>query len=219
MFWNDNVISPWSRFLITFVVWLRMVKVHGFLLAYGWAKEEEKYMTWNHIRHLCEDSHLPLIIGGDFNEILSYDEKEGASDRVRREMNGFQNVLEECELRDLGYNGAWYTWERGSSTATRIRKRLDRFVCSNSWLHLFPHTNVQHLLRHNSYHSAIPTTITKQRQHGRKMKGFKFETAWLLDEGCEATVRAAWAGSASEEINYETRFLGSPVGCLECWHI
>lgn len=35
---------------------------------------------------LCEETTLPILFGGDFNEILSYDEKEGGANRVCREM-------------------------------------------------------------------------------------------------------------------------------------
>lgn len=32
------------------------------------------------IRHLCDETEVPILFGGDFNEILSYEEKEGGMD-------------------------------------------------------------------------------------------------------------------------------------------
>ncbi|XP_048502752.1 uncharacterized protein LOC125498565 [Beta vulgaris subsp. vulgaris] len=98
-----------------------------FVGIYGWAKEEEKHFTWSLLRHLCVESPLPIIVGGDFNEILCYSEKEGGADRVRREMTGFRDTMDFLGLRDLGYTGHWHTWERGKSANTCIRERLDRF--------------------------------------------------------------------------------------------
>lgn len=68
-----------------------------FVGVYGWAKEEEKYRSWNLIRYLCEESSLPM------RRILSYEEKEGGDDRVRREMAAFRDTVDDLSLHDLGY--------------------------------------------------------------------------------------------------------------------
>lgn len=64
---------------------------------------------------LCGDSDIPVVVRGDFNEILHYGEKEGSSNKERRGMVGFREVVEECNLNDLRFVGPWYTWERGNS--------------------------------------------------------------------------------------------------------
>lgn len=43
-----------------------------FVGIYGWAKEEEKHHTWALMRHLCGESSRPILLGGDFNEILRW---------------------------------------------------------------------------------------------------------------------------------------------------
>lgn len=48
-----------------------------------------------------------FLLGGDFNEILTHDKKEGGSTRERRDMENFREVLNKCCLRDLGYEGRW----------------------------------------------------------------------------------------------------------------
>jgi len=40
---------------------------------------------------------------GDFNEILRVEEKQGWLGRPKRQMQGFQNALDYCGLKDLGY--------------------------------------------------------------------------------------------------------------------
>lgn len=42
---------------------------------YGWAKEEEKHHTWSLMCHLCGETSRPILLDGDFNEIMSYNEK------------------------------------------------------------------------------------------------------------------------------------------------
>lgn len=45
-------------------------------------------------------------MGGDFNEILSNEEKCGGLIRAPALMEGFQNGLEDCGLVDLGLSGS-----------------------------------------------------------------------------------------------------------------
>ncbi|KAL2939067.1 Elongation factor 1-alpha [Bienertia sinuspersici] len=45
--------------------------------VYGWEEVANKHLTWSLIRRLCQDSNSPTILFGDFNEILSMEEKGG----------------------------------------------------------------------------------------------------------------------------------------------
>lgn len=79
-------------------------------------------------------------------------------------------------MRDLGYVGQWWTWERGRTVETRVRERLDRFLVSPSWLRLFPQANVEHLLRYKSDHCPIVIKMVQTRKGAKKgRKEFKFE--------------------------------------------
>ena len=172
-----------------------------FVGIYRWAKEEEKHHTWELIHYLCGEAlDLPILLGGDFNEILSHEEKEGGSYRVRREMGNFRATLDALSLKDLGYVGVWYTWERGLSSATRIRERVDRFISSPSWTDLYPNSATEHTLRYKSDHSAIVLRPAQYHRPKGRSKRIFFETAWLLDENCEPEVVSAWAGSAGGSL-------------------
>lgn len=53
-------------------------------------------------------------------------------------MEAFRTVLEDCNLRDIGFSGRWFTWEIGNLPETNIRERLDRGVAVEKWISLFP---------------------------------------------------------------------------------
>ncbi|KAL2896214.1 hypothetical protein RDABS01_037998 [Bienertia sinuspersici] len=120
-------------------------------------------------------------------------EKEGGAENTRKEMDHFRECLEECRLRDLGYSGHMFTWERGATSRSKVRERLDRYVATIPWCSRFPNFEVTHLARYKSDH--CPIVLTAKNRSGkqrRRKKGFKFETCWLLDEECEPLVRRAW---------------------------
>lgn len=50
----------------------------------------------------------------DFNEILYSFEKVGGAPREKKRMEEFRDVLEECQLMDIGFLGTRFTWERGN---------------------------------------------------------------------------------------------------------
>ncbi|XP_021718562.1 uncharacterized protein LOC110686251 [Chenopodium quinoa] len=163
-----------------------------FVGIYRWLDSGNKFRTWALIEHFCRDVDVPIIFGGDFNELLSHEEKDGGSDRERSEIAKFREMVDTCELRGLGFEGQWWTWERGNSIESYVRERLDRYLASPSWMDLFPNAYVEHLLRHSSDHTPIVVrTRPRDKQQKRPRKSFKFKTAWLLDTSCEAVIKEA----------------------------
>lgn len=142
-----------------------------FVGIYGWPGSSGKHKTWLLIRDLCANYDGPILFGGDFNEILSYDEKEGGADSERRAIFDFRDTLDECCLRDLGFEGQWYTWERGLTASTMVRERLDRFCGNYSWCNLFPEAYVEHLVRFKSDHT--PIMVRQKRPKKKRRRGKK----------------------------------------------
>ncbi|KAL0014975.1 hypothetical protein SO802_002044 [Lithocarpus litseifolius] len=107
-------------------------------------------------------------------------------------MRAFRDVVDECELVDLGYVGHKFNW-RGTGLGGAVLERLDRAFANTSWLELNPATHVQHFRAHSSDHNPIlirPESITPCM-----IKPFCFEQMWLREEGCGETVKAVWGSS------------------------
>ncbi|KAK3221687.1 hypothetical protein Dsin_008712 [Dipteronia sinensis] len=66
--------------------------------------------SWDLFRRLREVENLPWVYGGDFNEILWMNEKAGGSDKSISGMSGFKQVVDDCDLIDLGFSGPRLTW-------------------------------------------------------------------------------------------------------------
>ena len=80
---------------------------------YEHLEEELKGETWRLMRHLHARASLPWVRLGDFNEILSSNEKNGGNLRPMGAMMGFRQTLLHCGLVDLGFNGYRFTWRNG----------------------------------------------------------------------------------------------------------
>ncbi|KAL2898070.1 Ribonuclease S-2 [Bienertia sinuspersici] len=63
--------------------------------VYGWADLRNKHLTWAIMRCLCLSSNIPVILFGDFNEILRREEKEGGLNGQPRCMVDFQQVVDD----------------------------------------------------------------------------------------------------------------------------
>ncbi|KAL4362079.1 hypothetical protein GQ457_04G017740 [Hibiscus cannabinus] len=102
-------------------------------------------------------------------------------------MRNFRNALDDCELSDLGYNGNWYTWKWGRTTANYIRARLDRGVVNSAWECLFLDYRLDHLPHLFSDHCPLLNTCQPQQ-----FWHFRFEASWLLESSCEVKVKQLW---------------------------
>ncbi|PPD83915.1 hypothetical protein GOBAR_DD19153 [Gossypium barbadense] len=87
---------------------------------YGAPDIRDRVNSWNLLKSLSHNFSEAWVVLGDFNEILSNQEKCGGQYREEKQMDAFREVLDHCALTDLGYQGRWYTWENGNFESTNI---------------------------------------------------------------------------------------------------
>ena len=160
---------------------------------YGFPEACRKPETWELLCGLKQKFCLPWICVGDFNEILRGYEKLGGVPRRESEMRGFRDMVDECELVDLGYVGHKFTW-CGRRSGGVVLERLDRAFANTSWLELNPVTWVQHFRAHSFDHNSI--IISSEGIPACRNKPFRFEQMWLKEEGCGDTVKATWEANS-----------------------
>lgn len=126
------------------------------------------------------------------NNILGQDDKKGGPLYPSWLINGFQEVLEECDLHDLDLIGYPFTWERGHGTDKWVEIRLDRALASSTWLNLFKDAKRFNLEVSTSDHSPIflePVMVASSFPRIRKLR---FENAWLREPVCKVIVEESW---------------------------
>ncbi|KAM6580301.1 hypothetical protein CsatA_004075 [Cannabis sativa] len=87
---------------------------------YGEPNRHLRHRTWTLLRTMATESNLPWCIIGDFNNILSNEDKKGGRPYPSSLLWGFQATIQDCNLIDLELKGYPYTWERSIGTANAV---------------------------------------------------------------------------------------------------
>ena len=102
-------------------------RITGF---YGCSEVQKRKESWDQLKALNRRYQLPWLCFGDFNEILSMDEKMGGARRTQRQMEGFRSVVNACCFKDLGFIGPKFTWCNMQERDDRVYLRLDRVLAT-----------------------------------------------------------------------------------------
>lgn len=168
---------------------------------YGFPEQHSRHRSWELLRTLCAQSVLPWVVGGDFNEILSNEEKSGGLPRAVGLMDAFREGLIDCDLTDLGFEGRPYTWSNNRVDPHTVRCRLDRCCGNSGWKDYAPLATVEHLNFPGSDHVPILLRV-RGRSAGterRRRRPWRFNAHWIRTEECEGLVRAGWEAAAAPD--------------------
>ena len=97
----------------------------------------------------------PWMVVGDFNTIVSSEERKGGSIPSLSTMNDFVSVINSLALQDYGYVGSTFTWCNKHQGRTRMWQRLDRALVSVEWGEKFSITSVEHAGMGQSDHCPL----------------------------------------------------------------
>jgi hypothetical protein len=157
--------------------------------------------SWELLKFLSTCHPVPWLCAGDFNEVVTQEEKEGSNLRKESQMTGFREALEVCRLGDLGFSGSPFTWSNRRSDGTFTKERLDRAVANLEWCSLFPSSAVDVLAARTSDHSPVLVSFSsyprRSQSRGPTGSGFKLEASWLNDAESGEIIRSAWHSSPS----------------------
>ena len=128
---------------------------------------------------------------GDFNEVLSRDDKFGGKDVKLNRALEFKECLDECNMLDLGFAGLKYTWTNSRPITDLILERIDRCFANPSWRTLYSNATVTHLPRIWSDHCPVLLELCRPYVCNL-IKPFRFQTMWLLHPEFPSVVQHAW---------------------------
>lgn len=152
------------------------------------AKREE---VWTKLRNLKNLAHKHWVCIGDFNQILSQEDKFSFSHRKIEGAEAFNQTLFELGLCELKATRQNFTWMNGHGDETFVMERLDRAFATVDWIN----SNLLYAFRNlpiiRSDHG--PIILDSEFQHPFRKRPFRFEKMWSAHEGCKALIQNSWS--------------------------
>lgn len=166
---------------------------------YGCPESERRRESWNILRTLATDISLPWCVIGDFNDLLSNEEKRGRCDHPLWKIRGFREAVTDCQLTNLVLEGHQFTWSKGRGIDDFKERKLDRAMASHDWFNTFPNYRLCNTVIDRSDHSPILLLLYGEGRR-RRRRSFKFENSWLEEDSLEEVVERGWGVGAGSDI-------------------
>lgn len=132
---------------------------------------------------------------GDFNEILSNNNKSGGTLQNEAQMANFRIDLDHCSLYEQPFDGDPFTWIKGRCNVTAMKERLDWCFVNIHWRDTFVLILTKHLDYFGSNRRAILVKVlplTSQHIDTPTRSRFRFERLWLHDAEAAAIIQQTW---------------------------
>ncbi|KAL9230760.1 hypothetical protein vseg_006071 [Gypsophila vaccaria] len=158
-----------------------------YTVVYAFNSAQDRLPLWNHLRKLASMVSGPWAIGGDFNCVLSADEKVGGN--LPMGIEQFRRCIADCGMLDVHSVGAFYTWNNRQKAADRVYSKLDRFLINKEWSDCFPDAYAHFLPEGVSDHSPCLIYFSIRDQC---RKSFKYYNMWGKADNFLSVVTMAW---------------------------
>ncbi|XP_062103618.1 uncharacterized protein LOC133814706 [Humulus lupulus] len=190
LFWLEDIdvtLLSFSRGHIDVLVSISGVTPWRFTGIYGQPDASLRHDFWTLLRRIAYNNSYPWVCGGDWNEILVQNDKDGGPPRPQFLMNNFRTALDDCFLSDMGFVGPKYTWVNKHRDSSFVQERLDRFVCNSAWMNYFPDSHISHLTFRGSDHRPIALATNRRLADSKLLfrSRFHYENAWASEFECE----------------------------------
>ena len=157
---------------------------------YGHPMQSKRHIVWSDLIAISRIAHKNWLCIGDFNQILSHNDKFGFKYRKIEGADSLRQTLFDLNLCELEAKGQKYTWMNRHEDDTFVMERLDRAYAFVDWINTDPHYNLQNQPIIRSDHGAIILDFDL-KQPFRK-RPFRFERMWLTHVDCKSVAQHAW---------------------------
>ncbi|CAA0811024.1 Unknown protein, partial [Striga hermonthica] len=160
------------------------------VFVYASADVETRKLQWSTlIRHSLRWGRIRFV-EGDFNDILSNQDKRGGRLRDHNSFRDFQNFVNTIGMGETRISGHRFTWANNRQGENFIEALLDRVFLSPDWLIRYPNAFVNHITMSSSDHNML--TLQSDNTSEVKRSRFVFDPRWMKSDGYKEQVEKAW---------------------------
>lgn len=161
------------------------------VFIYASVEDSKRKLQWEYLKSRKNAWGTRWAIGGDFNDILRQEDKQGGNKRLENSFVPFRTFVRDMCMRELCFNGRRWTWANNRQREGFIEERLDMFFTSAEWFLEFDQTEVQHILKQSSDHAMI--LLDTHPHHPKVRSRFIFDSRWTKKQDCREVVANSWA--------------------------
>ncbi|XP_050386206.1 uncharacterized protein LOC126802601 [Argentina anserina] len=169
-----------------------------FIVIYASPTHSVRAGLWSYLDQLVASVNLPCTLMGDFNELVSADDKNFG--HLSGRFVGLRDWVNRNGMIDMGFQGSKYTWSNN-----RIKERLDRGFCCPAWRILFAEAFIKHLPKTRSDHCPILLQLYSNNLVNKNDVPFRFQVMWMNHNMYADFVSSSWnssSGDLSRKISY-----------------
>lgn len=93
--------------------------------VYGDPVKTKRKEVWDRLVNISLRRDDAWLLAGDFNELVSNDEKSGGVIREESSFWDFRDMIQNCKLKEIRHTGNWLSWA-GWRDKVWVQCRLDR---------------------------------------------------------------------------------------------
>jgi exonuclease III len=155
--------------------------------VYGPVQLERKKDFLGELSRKISSMSEPFVMGGDFNMIRFPWEK--STDNINQVwMDAFNEFIRDNGIKEMLRKGSKFTWT--NKQLNPVMSVLDRVLVCPRWEQFYRRASCESLTRVGSDHN--PIIVNTEDHRFKQHRSFRFEMAWLTQEGFCDTVIANW---------------------------
>ncbi|XP_072084623.1 uncharacterized protein [Arachis hypogaea] len=215
IFWKSNVnihVYAWCDNFIRTKVCSGNDKDWEATFVYGHPDYKKRKDLWKELSLVNNNLAQPRILIGDFNDVISQDEKVGLHPKPSSQIESFRNFVHENAVLDLELQGMQFTWFSNPRNGCVTKERLDRVLANWEWRRAFQHATLLALPPVSSDHTPLVLNINPR---GHRSKNFKFEAFWVDHADCDSIIRRGWSSSGNTGVDTWTNLNRRAQDCKE----
>ncbi|XP_075086415.1 uncharacterized protein LOC142169104 [Nicotiana tabacum] len=157
----------------------------NYCTVYGKHTIQDRKSLWEELRMTVHGINNPYLIMGDFNTILTSEDRINGNHVQEIEIRDFKNFLIDAGLDELKTVGRKYTWSNN-----HVHSRIDRILANAEWIQQWPH--MEGIIMNSGFSDHCPLSVGFDITNQAGMRPFKFLNCLASLSEFDATVKQIW---------------------------